>query len=204
MHNKSIGFFGGSFDPLHCGHIHLALSLMERHELSQILFCPAFVSPFKSEKHPSVSALHRKEMVKLAIKPIPFFSFCDYEIERKEPSFTIETIKYLKNHYKAESQDITIRLILGDDSLERIASWKDVEELLELAPPLIGSRNLTALNPKGLSTLSLDRLNKGLTKIPVLDISSTTLRERLKRREYCGHLIPSQVLEYIHQNKLYE
>ncbi|MCX6990844.1 MAG: nicotinate (nicotinamide) nucleotide adenylyltransferase [Chlamydiae bacterium] len=204
MHKKSIGFFGGSFDPVHCGHIHLALSLMEKHKLSQILFCPAFVSPFKTEKHPSVSALHRQEMVKLAIKPIPFFSFCDYELQTKEPSFTIDTIKYLKNHYKSEAQDLEIRLILGDDSLEGIASWKDVEELLELAPPLIGSRNLTPVNSKGLSSLSLDRLNKGLTEIPILDISSTLLRGRLKRREYCGHLIPSHVLEYIHQNKLYE
>ena len=204
MHNKSIGFFGGSFDPVHCGHIHLALFLMEKHKLSQILFCPAFVSPFKTEKHPHVSALHRQEMVKLAIKPIPSFSFCDYEVQRKEPSFTIDTIKYLKKHYETGQQDIEIRLILGDDSLEGISSWKDIEELLELAPPLIGSRNLIAAKLKGLSSLSIDRLNQGLTQIPILDISSTLLRERLKKREYCGHLIPYPVLEYIHQNQLYE
>ena len=204
MQTKSIGFFGGSFDPVHSGHIHLALSLMEKHKLCQILFCPAFVSPFKTAKHPSVSPLHREEMLKLAIKPIPFFSFCDFEIRRKGPSFTIDTIKHLKSHYASQSQDIEIRLILGDDNLDGISEWKDIEELLELAPPLIGSRNLRSIKAQGLSSLSLDRLNKGLTQIPILDISSTLLRERLKKREYCEHLIPCHVLEYIHQNQLYE
>lgn len=204
MKQKSIGFFGGSFDPVHCGHLHLAISLLEKHKLDHVLFCPAYISPFKAEKSPHVSANHRKEMVKLAIAPLPYFSILDYEIKNEKPSFTIDTIKHLKKLYAEESQDIQIRLLLGDDMLEGLSRWKDVEELLKLAPPLVASRLSSPKWPGGLSSEALAALQAGATQIPILDISSTEIRERLKKHLYSGHLIPFQVLEYIHQNQLYE
>lgn len=204
MKQKSIGFFGGSFDPIHSGHIHLALSLLEKHQLDQVLFCPAFISPFKTENSPHVSAHYREEMVKRAIAPLPFFSIFDYELKKKEASYTIDTIKHLKKQYAEQKQNIEIRLILGDDMLQGLPQWKDVETLLKLAPPLVGSRSQEPVWPSGLSKEALALLQEGFTQIPILDISSTTLRQRLKKREYCGHLIPYQVLEYIHQNQLYK
>lgn len=204
MKQKSIGFFGGSFDPIHSGHIHLALSLLEKHQLDQVLFCPAFISPFKTENTSHVSASHREEMVKRAIAPLPFFSLYDYELRQKGTSYTIDTIKNLQRQYAEQKQTIEIRLIVGDDMLERLGSWKDVETLLKLAPPLVGSRSEVPTWPSGLSQESIALLQEGLTQIPLLDISSTHVRQRLKKREYCGHLIPYQVLEYIHQNQLYK
>lgn len=204
MKQKSIGFFGGSFDPVHCGHLHLAISLLERHKLDHVLFCPTCISPFKAEKNPHVSALHREEMVRRAIAPLPHFSVLDFEIRNEKPSFTIDTIKHLKKLYAEQSQDIKIHLLIGDDMLDGLPRWKEVEELLRLAPPLVGSRMVSPKWPEGLSEESVALLNAGHTQIPILDISSTELRERLKKRQYCGHLIPFQVLEYIHQNQLYE
>jgi len=204
MKQKSIGFFGGSFDPVHCGHLNLAISLLEKHKLDHVLFCPTYISPFKAEKNSHVSPHHRKEMVKRAIAPLPHFSLLDYEINNEKPSFTIDTIKHLKNLYIEESQDIQIRLLLGDDMLEGLPRWKDIEDLLKLAPPLVASRLSSPKWPDGLSSTAFATLQTGTTQIPILDISSTEIRERLKKRLYCGHLIPFQVLDYIHQNQLYE
>ena len=204
MKNKSIGFFGGTFDPIHCGHLHLALSFLEAYQLDQILFCPASVSPFKIHQKPHVSSIHREEMVKRAISPIPFFSYCDLEIHSEHPSFTIDTINKLKDQFATQKQDITIHLLLTDDALQDLGQWKKIDELLELAPPLIGSRNANCSFPLDLSSSALAALKRGYTKFPLMDISSTALRQRIKKNQYCGHLVPFHVLEYIHLNQLYE
>lgn len=204
MKKKSIGFFGGSFDPIHCGHLHLALSFLEKYKLDQILFCPAGVSPFKMHKKPHVSSLHREEMVKRAIHSIPFFSYCDLEIHSEGPSFTIDTIRRLRQTFLDEKQDISLYLLLGDDVLRDLPLWKDIEELLSITQPLLGSRHPIPELPSTLSPKALAALQQGYSQIPILDISSTMLRDRIQKGEYCGHLVPFHVLEYIHLNKLYE
>jgi nicotinate-nucleotide adenylyltransferase len=193
--SKKIGFFGGTFDPIHFGHIHLALQMLEIHHLECVLFCPAFQSPLKADRLPQVSAEHRLNMVKLAIEPIKNFLLLDYEVESKKNSYTIDTIRYLKK----EGKDV--RLILGEDSLADLASWKEVQELLSQAPPFIGSRLVSM--PSSIPSFLQEKIKPGITKIPVLEISSTDIRERLRKRLYCGHLLPAKVLDYIYENGLY-
>ncbi len=170
---KIVGFFGGSFDPIHNGHIQLALSLIERRKVDEVIFCPAGISPFKKSAPPLASKKDRLKMCKLAIKPIPLFSLLDWEVERETPSYTIDTIRFLiKRDPKA-----TYRLILGEDTFAHISKWKEADALLKLAPPLVGDR--------------------------LLPISSTEIRKRLKEGKYCGHLLPQEVLEYIYKHNLY-
>ena len=204
MRKKQIGFFGGSFDPIHFGHIHLAIFLSELHNLDQVIFCPAYISPFKKDRLSHASSLHRGVMVKKAIETIPSFSFCAFELQKEQTSFTIDTVRYLIDQFSLQKQDVQLRLIVGDDMLADLGKWKCVDELLSIAPPLVGSRLLKPKWPEDLSEASCQLLQSSLTVIPMLDISSTYLRKRLKQRQYCGHLIPTCVLEYIHQNKLYE
>jgi nicotinate-nucleotide adenylyltransferase len=141
------GFFGGSFDPIHFGHISLAVRLLEEHKLEEILFCPAFYSPFKTRVPPVASSKDRLEMLKLALDH-PKFKIVTLELERGGPSYTIDTIRALKMQ--------GLRLILSEESAAFFSKWKEAEELVRLAPPLIGSR-----------------------EIPV---SSTEIRERLKKK----------------------
>ena len=187
---KTLGLFGGSFDPVHFGHIALALAFLEAKKVDRVLFCPAYTSPLKKGEPPTASSEQRLEMVRLAIAPIAGFALLDFEIKREELSYTIDTVRFL-----LESGD-TVRLILGEDGLHTLEKWKDVEELIKLAPPLVGSRLGQPTPPSTFPQLSF-------MTIPNLEISSTDIRARLKRGLYCGHLVPESVLDYIQENSLY-
>ena len=166
---KKIGFFGGSFDPIHFGHLHLAIEMYEKHGLDEVLFCPAFCSPFKKDQPPIASAHQRVEMLRLALEDLPQFRICTLEIERKGPSYTIHTLNMLpKAHYF---------FILTKESAASFSKWKNPEEIRQKAELLIGEREFP--------------------------ISSTMVRERLKKRLYCGHLVPAKALDYNEQHRVY-
>ena len=201
---KRIGFFGGSFDPIHLGHLHLALQMLEIHQLDQVYFCPASQSPHKKETPPQADKEHRRAMVVAAIAPIPVFTFLDLEIQRNSHSYTIDTIRDLLARDEKEKIKKEYHLILGEDALQNFHLWKEFEELIHLAPPLIGSRaKAKDFLPKNLPAPVAAALKKGLTPIPLIEISSTDVRSRLGQGLYCGHLLPAKVWEYIVQNKLY-
>jgi nicotinate-nucleotide adenylyltransferase len=198
---KKIGFFGGSFDPIHLGHLNLAIQIMEAHKLDQIFFCPASQSPHKTEKPPIAAKEHRRAMVVAAIAPLPKFTFLDLEIQKSSASFTIDTIHALfKMDGKLKKE---LYLILGEDALENFHAWREVEELVVLAPPLVGSRTGAVL-PKSLPKPVLTAIKKGMTKTSLMEISSTEIRSRLQLGLYCGHLLPAKVLDYINSNQLYK
>src|SRR3990167_2141246 len=132
---KKVGFYGGSFDPIHFGHLSLAISILEKHRLDQILFCPAYCSPFKKDKPPHASGEDRLEMLKRSLNH-PKFSICSWEIEQKLPSYTIDTIRHLK-----KTCDGLLYLILADDVAKDLNQWKEPQELVTLSPPLIGKRS---------------------------------------------------------------
>jgi len=185
---KKIGFFGGSFDPIHFGHLNFALEIFERCGLDEILFCPAFCSPFKTDSPPLASPEHRLEMLKRSIAAIPHFRVTAIELERGGASFTVETLR------KLQQPGASYRLLLAEEAALHFDRWKEPEEILRLAPPIVGTRTGTAL--KG-------PLAKAVVKIPLFDLSSTGVKERLKKKLYCGHLVPGKALDYIAQHDLY-
>ena len=189
-----LGLFGGTFDPIHFGHLNLAIELSEKHSLDEVLFCPVFQSPFK-KKEPIAAPEQRAEMLSLAIEGIPSFRLLDLEIKRKGISFTIDTLRAL--HYPSSQ----LFLLLSEDSLLTFHLWKNAPELIHLAQPLIGSRH--PFSQKIPKTPLSSALLKGLTATRGMEISSSDLRVRLASHLYCGHLIPTPVLTYIHEKKLY-
>lgn len=194
---RRIGFFGGTFDPLHHGHLNLAISLLEAHQLDQILFTPTNYSPAKETQPPHASKEARTQIVKRAIEEIPDCTLCDLEVKREGPSYTIETIQQLYER----NGDVQYFLILGEDMVEGLPAWKDIEKLVELAPPLVGTR--VQAEEISLPFFLKVVVEEGRTPISVMEISSTTLRERLKNNMYCGHLIPAKVLDFIESKSLY-
>lgn len=194
--SKKVGFFGGSFDPIHLGHLNIAIELSERHQLDEVYVCPTSQSPFKKAKPPIASKEHRRAMVTAAISPLSHFTLLDFELQKNEPSYTIDTIRELLSldHQSEKKKDYF--LLLGEDALEHFHQWREVEELVKLAPPLIGSRqSLTTVAPS---------IRKGLTAIPTMEISSTEIRDRVNKGLYCGHLLPAKVWDYIQQHQLYK
>lgn len=192
---KTVGFFGGTFDPIHFGHIHLALQMVEQKKVDEVLFCPAFLSPFKTDAMPYADAFHRISMLRLSIEGLPHFRATAWEIDRKEVSYTIDTLRALQ---KQDGGKTHFRLILSEESATRLPLWKEAEELLLLAPPLIGARNSFDLEEA-----FADRLQSSLVRMPMFPISATEIRHRLHLRLYCGHLVSAKTLDYIHRNQLY-
>jgi nicotinate-nucleotide adenylyltransferase len=193
-HVKKVGLLGGTFDPIHFGHLNLAISLLEQHGLNQVLFCPAAISPFKKDMPPLASKKDRSEMIRLSLAPYPFFELLDLELVREGPSYTIDTVQTLIS----TNPGTEFYLLTGEDTLEYFQLWKQWEELVALAPPLIGSRK-GSLPSSHLPPI----FQAGLTQIPTFEISSTVIRERLFQKKNCNHLIPALALDYIERNRLY-
>jgi len=204
--SKRIGFFGGSFDPIHIGHLHLAIQMAELHKLDEIYFCPTSQSPHKKETPPIAAKEHRRAMVTAAISPLPNFTLLDSELQKSEFCYTIDTLQTLIETDRLQKvKKKNYFLILGEDNLNQFHTWKSVGDLVMLAPPLIGSRDQKSFaRPKEMKPALFAVIEKGLTPIPTLEISSTQIRARLKKGLYCGHLLPAKVWDYIQQHKFYE
>ncbi len=193
---KKIGFFGGSFDPPHFGHLNLAISLAEQHHLDSVLFCPVNQSPFK-EHEPIASAEHRIAMTLLGIQGLPAFELCKLEIERGGISYTIDTLRALKKEYKQDE----LYLLLSEEAIDSFGRWKEADEIICLAKPLIGTRGMASRQIP--DTPLQATLLSGLTPTPFMEISSTKVRDRLKRKLPCLHLVPANILDYIRRHRLY-
>lgn len=198
-----IGLFGGSFDPIHFGHLNLAFELMEIHHLDQIWFIPAQINPFKIE-NPPTSLFHRLNMVQLAIENIPQFHLKDIEKDRPPPSYTIDSLKAFIDNKAHSLTSNHFYLLLGEDTVPGFFQWHLPEEIVKLVPLLIGSRTGVWQTDWNNFSLSIrEAVQKGMTQTRLMDISGTEIRQRLHQNLYCGHLIPNLVLDYIHKNKVY-
>ncbi len=186
--SKQVGIYGGTFDPIHFGHLNLALELLERQRLDEIWFCPANLPPFK-QGIPLSSPQHRAAMVALAIADIPAFRLLDIELQREGPSYTIDTVRELMQ----KDTKIGYHLILGDDSIENFSKWHQAEQLVDLIPLSIGRRTCQPPEIRSASAKISTALRRGLLPTRVLEISGTDIRKRLHQGLYCGHLLPEKV-----------
>lgn len=199
---KNTGIYGGTFDPIHFGHISLALEMMEKKGLDEVWFIPANTNPFKSNAL-STSNEHRLNMLKLAIEDIPNFFINEIELQREGPSYTIETLRALKSQEGTNHQNHYF-LIIGEDAAEDFSKWRNPEEIISLATILVGGRisSTTFKDKNGVSNIQ-KALDNGRTPTRILEISSTEIRDRVSKGLYCGHLLPRKVLDYIILNDLY-
>jgi nicotinate-nucleotide adenylyltransferase len=194
---KKIGFYGGTFDPIHFGHLNLAVELMETHRLDEVWFCPARINPHKNGQQP-LSFEERLQMVRLAVEDNPKFKVIDIE-GREGLSYTIDTLQLL-----VDDRQYQLFLLLGEDSVEGFPRWHRAEEIVQLVPLLIGSRTGIAppLLQQGSGALYA-AIQRGMTKTKLFDINATDIRARLRAGLYCGHLIPRKAIDFIQHYRLY-
>ena len=199
-----LGVFGGTFDPIHFGHLRVAEEVRNYLHLEKILFLPSFRPPHKLEEEIS-EAQTRYEMVVLALEDHPQCEVSDMEIRKGGISFTVETLTVLrKSCPKTE-----LFLIMGIDQLIEMETWKDPKTIFQLAHVVVMSRPSTAEN--GLLEIRnlLSKMEIGdwesrilWVEVTPVDISSTMIRERVCRGESIADLLPQKVEEYILQKKL--
>ena len=217
-----MGVLGGSFDPVHNGHLNLASRVLERFHLDHVLFIPAYLSPHKQDSEPAPSP-HRLAMLRLATASNPCFLVSEIELKRREVSFTIDTL----NELLAEQPKNDYFLIMGMDAFENIHTWKAVNQLIESCHILVAARpghsfekteeKLKDLFPdspapfqpstrEGEVTVFQHREKKtslNFFDLPLVDISSSQIRERLNAKKEIKKLLPPEVENYIMQNQLY-
>jgi nicotinate-nucleotide adenylyltransferase len=193
-----IGLFGGTFDPIHIGHLNLAITLKEAHNLDEVWMIPVTVSPHKLAKPPKASSADRLTMTQLAVGDIPGFRVDDIEVSSGKPCYTYETIKKFVDANPNDS----FFLMLGEDSLAAFNAWHEPRKIVALTTILIGSRPNPPQIPEG-DPVVIEALKKGLTETALMEMSSSGIRARLGQEKFCGHLLPSKVIDYIIKHRLY-
>ena len=184
-----IGLFGGTFDPIHFGHILAAKYSMEQLLLDQVLFIPAG-NPYLKDTNKLSSSLHRLQMVKLAISKYPEFEVSDIEILRNGPSYTIDTIRQL------DRSDNELVLIFGSDVISQMNQWKEIDLLFNTVSVVFINRH-----PQ---QQTLFHQNAKFIDLPTPNISSTEIRYRISKLLPVEDYLPTEVIRYIDMNNLYK
>ena len=197
-----IGILGGTFDPVHIGHLVLAEEALSKLKLDQIWFIPTG-KPWLKESLEITDGLNRLEMVKIATKSNPRFVASSIEIDRSGPTYTIDTLRYLKDKLGTKTR---IYFILGLDTLANFHRWNQPEEILDLCEFVVSNRpgfgNTKILDEQLERFESIGSITT-LLNIPMLDISGTNLREMIRQGLSIKYRVPDGVEEYIYSNGLY-
>lgn len=190
---------GGTFDPIHWGHLILAEQAREQFGLTQVLFVTAAEPPHKPNEQVT-DARHRLEMTRLAIADSEFFECSTIEMDRPGPSYTIDTVKQILDSYGSETE---VFLLLGTDEGRDLMKWREPYEIQKLAQIVIANRPGVP-ESEVLSTLPADFARVIVPLLmPGVDISSTDLRQRVRQGRSIRYLVPKQVEDYIRQEGLY-
>ena len=200
---KRVGIIGGSFDPLHTGHLVIAQDALEKLELSEIVFVPAYIPPHKRHMQ-QADAAHRYGMLQLATEADFRFSVSDIEIQRGGISYTIDTVRHLQE----ERPDDDWMLIVGSDTLVDLHNWYKIDELLGLCEVASflrpGESSLEEIGRKvALPEASREKLMGNIIDAHLMEISSTEIRMRVAEGLSIRYLVPAEVEMYIFEHGLY-
>ncbi len=212
---RRMGLFGGTFNPIHLGHLRGAEEIRETFGLEKVIFIPAAIPPHK-EMGGMMDASHRLEMVRLAVSTNPYFSVSDIELKRSGKSYSIDTIRYFREIHQGP-----LFFILGRDAFLEIETWKEFKTLFSLchfivmARPGSQEKGHVSTLPGGLTPcfkydpaaeawVHASGNDLSLKEITFLDISSTKVRLLMERGESVRYLVPTEVEAYIREKGLYQ
>lgn len=205
MVKRKIALFGGTFDPIHLGHTTVAAAAVERIGAEKIIFIPAKRSPLK-DSYPVASDDDRLKMIALAIAENKKFQLSDYELKKPEPSYTLETVRRFQAEFGSKT---LIYWLTGSDSIEELPRWYGIEELIDecnlsvmlradcQAPDFAGFKGIWG--PE-----RAKKLQRNIIQTPLIDISSTQIRERLAAGCGVADMLAPSVADYIYEHGLYQ
>jgi nicotinate-nucleotide adenylyltransferase len=187
---------GGTFDPIHHGHLVAASEVQAWFDLDEVVFVPTG-DPWQKSNRVVTAAEHRYLMTVVATASNPRFTVSRVDIDRAGPTYTIDTLRDLR----AQRPDAELYFITGADALAEIFSWRNADELFALAQFVGCTRPGYAMDEETLAAIPADRVT--MVEIPALAISSTDCRERTRRGEPVWYLVPDGVVQYIAKHHLY-
>jgi nicotinate-nucleotide adenylyltransferase len=201
---QRVGLFGGSFNPIHNGHLIVARAVAERLKLDHVILLPSARPPHKGDRK-LLDGENRAALVKLAIIDEPLFEFSDFDLTREGPSYTIDTVMHFRESLGPQA---ALHWIIGADSLSELTTWHRVRDLVDAC------RIVTAARPGWdtmdwapframLSDAQVAAIQAGVLPTPRIDISSTDIRRRVREGRSIRYLVPDIVRSYIETNDLY-
>lgn len=193
--SKRLGILGGTFNPIHLGHLHIAEFLLEKLDLDRILFIPCAVPPLKEK--PLLPVSHRLNMIRLAIRKHPQFKLSLMEIKRMGKSYTIDTLKELSRKHGKNTE---LFFIIGSDNIGEIPKWKNYKTILKTC-------TLAAVKRPGSRLCCPQEIPTGVIRMingPARDISSTEIRNNIAAGKSIRYKVPETVEQYITEKGLYQ
>ncbi len=187
---RRIGVLGGTFNPVHIGHLCLAQTALEKMHLSKVVFVPAYMPPHKKGKAVALARC-RCDMVRLAVKRNPCFEVSDFEIKKEGKSYTYQTMEYFHQRHPKDR----LFFIIGEDTLPQLPRWRFIERVLRIADFIVVNR------PGHMNSDSTIK-HFGVT-MPGIDISSSYIRKQIADKKTIRYFVPDDVISYIVRNKLY-
>ncbi len=189
---KRIGILGGTFNPVHAGHLIIAQAVVEKYHLDSVLFVPCYQTPH-TYKNPRglVSAQHRLRMLRLAIAGNPVFKVSDIEIKKGGKSYSIDTLRMLRDQYPKGTK---FYFIIGADVLSELATWRAIKQL---------RRSCHFITVARAGSKPYRQPRQYYLPQPLIGISSTTIRSRIKKARSIRYLVPLLVERYIIKHRLY-
>lgn len=188
---KRIGILGGTFNPIHIGHLMMAEVAREKLKLEKVIFVPSCLPPHKSVQG-IVTARHRYQMVRLAIKGNKTFEVSDFEIKKGGKSYSVDTVKHFKSHFPPGTK---FYFIIGQDSLATLHLWRRIDDILKMVSFVVMNRpGAQAVHPN---------IKVQSIAMPGLDISSSYIRQCIATKKNVKYLLPEPVIQYIENRKLY-
>ena len=185
-----IGLFGGSFDPIHNGHIELAAKAKYQYDLKKIIFIP-LNKPWLKKYKTYANSDDRIKMCELAISKYDSFESSDVDIKRGGTTYMIDTIRDIKDSMNGDN---SFSIIIGDDNLENINKWKNYEEIIKMVDILVAPR---------IDTIKKDHKFKNI-EFRKVATSSSKIREKIKNNLKWENLVPEVIRNYINENDLYK
>ena len=188
VQSKKVGIFGGSFNPIHAGHIALAKSLCEKAELDEVWFMVSPMNPFKKTATDLLDDHLRLEMVEKALEKEPQLKACDYEFRLPKPSYTWHTLQAISQDFT----DIEFTLLIGGDNWAAFDKWYHHEDILAHYPIIVYPRQGSSVGkvPEGVT----------IVETPLLNISSTEIRQRIKEGKSIKGMVPESIEELVKRN----
>ena len=194
----SIALYGGSFDPIHIGHLITAETALDTYDLEKVIFIPSYITPLKGREL-EASDKNRFEMTKLSTKGNLKFEVSDYEISNEGVSYSYNTVKYFKDTY----QDEKIYFIIGTDRAKDLKKWYNIEELSKLVTFIFVARDGEKLE----DIVEKDDFYKGIDYeimiSPIIEISSSLIRNRIKQNKKIDYMVTDNCKSYIEELSLY-